>query len=82
MTSAAPATRRRGAGIDRRRIVEAGFALLETGGLDGLTMRDLAARIGVQAPALYWHVAGKADLLALMAGRLYADARGGVPEGG
>ncbi len=74
------ATRRRGAGIDRGGIVEAGFALIETGGLDALTMRDVAARLGVQAPALYWHVANKADLIALMAGRIHADARAGVDD--
>ncbi len=64
-------------GLDRRAISDAGFALIETGGLDALTMRDVAARLGVQAPALYWHVAGKADLIALMADRIYADARTG-----
>jgi TetR/AcrR family tetracycline transcriptional repressor len=42
------------------------------------SMRRLAARIGVQAPAIYWHVSDKAELLGLMANRIYAVAYAGV----
>jgi len=63
--------------LDRDRIVAAAFAQIEEDGLDGLSMRRLAARLGVQAPALYWHVGDKAELLGMMAraiyGRAYAD---------
>lgn len=60
--------------IDRDRLIAAAFAQLEEDGLDGLSMRRLAARLGVQAPALYWHVADKAELLGLMARDIYAPA--------
>lgn len=40
------------------------MALLNEDGLDGVTLRRLASRIGVQAPTLYWHIRNKADLLA------------------
>ena len=32
-------------------------------GLDGVTLRRLAARLGVQAPTLYWHIGNKAELV-------------------
>ena len=37
-------------------LVQAAIALLDEHGLDGLTTRGLAARLGVQSPALYWYV--------------------------
>jgi TetR/AcrR family tetracycline transcriptional repressor len=66
------------AGLDRDRLVAAAFAQLEEDGLDGLSMRRLAARLGVQAPALYWHLGGKDELLGLMARDIYAAAYTGV----
>lgn len=67
--------------LDRARLVDAAFALLEANGLDALTMRRLAARLGVQAPALYWHVADKAELMGMMAARIYAAAYAGAGAG-
>jgi TetR/AcrR family tetracycline transcriptional repressor len=65
--------------LDRDRLIAAAFAQLEEDGLDGLSMRRLAARLDVQAPALYWHVGDKAELLGLMARDIYAPAYSGVP---
>ena len=73
---ASPAAR----GLDRGRLVAAAFAQLEDDGLEGLSMRRLAARLGVQAPALYWHVGDKAELLGLMARDIYAAAHAQVPH--
>lgn len=44
-------------------MVRTSLSLLDEVGLDGLTLRRLAAELGVQAPALYWHFANKQDLL-------------------
>lgn len=60
--------------LDQDRLVAAAFRQLEEDGLDGLSMRRVAARLGVQAPALYWHVRNKAELLGLMAREIYAVA--------
>lgn len=61
--------------LDQASIIESGLALLDEAGLDGFTLRALAARLSVQAPALYWHVGGgKAELLSLMAMTFYARA--------
>ncbi len=49
------------------------LALLDEVGLDGLTLRRLADDLGVKAPALYWHFASKADLLAEMATTMLRD---------
>jgi len=49
--------------LSKERIVAAALAVLDEGGLDGLTLRAVATRLGVQAPALYWHVKNKQDLL-------------------
>jgi TetR/AcrR family transcriptional regulator, tetracycline repressor protein len=53
--------------LDRELILEQAFAVLNEVGLDGLTLRKLAARLDVQAPALYWHFRSKQDLLDEMA---------------
>jgi TetR/AcrR family tetracycline transcriptional repressor len=72
--------RRKEISIDRASVLAAAFALLQAEGLDGLTMRGLAARLSVQAPALYWYLGDKAELLSWMAAAIYADARGAIPD--
>ncbi len=49
--------------LDRERIVTEAVALLDANGLDGLSLRKLADRLGVQAPTLYWHFPNKAALI-------------------
>ena len=41
--------------LDRREIVAAALELLDEVGLEGLSTRNLAARLGVKGPSLYWH---------------------------
>ncbi|MDQ0574960.1 TetR/AcrR family transcriptional regulator [Agromyces albus] len=48
-------------------IVSAGRALLESDGLDGLTMQAVAARVGVRAPSLYKRVRNRDELIRLIA---------------
>jgi TetR/AcrR family tetracycline transcriptional repressor len=52
--------------VDRRRIVEIALDLLNEKGVDGLTTRLIATRLGVQQPALYWHFKNKRALLDAM----------------
>lgn len=54
------------AGLTKQVIVEAAFDLLDETGIDGLTVRALANRLDVKAPALYWHLKSKRELLDLM----------------
>ena len=49
--------------LTRDRIVDAASALVDAEGLDALSVRRLAAELGVQGPSLYHHFATKADIL-------------------
>jgi TetR/AcrR family tetracycline transcriptional repressor len=53
--------------LDRQRIVAEAVALLDAEGLEGVTTRKLAARLGVQSPTLYWHLPNKAALVTAIA---------------
>lgn len=50
-------------GITRERIVGAALDVLDEGGIDAVTLRTVASRLDVRAPAIYWHVPGKQQLL-------------------
>jgi TetR/AcrR family transcriptional regulator, tetracycline repressor protein len=70
------------AGLTKTAIVQAALGLLDEAGLDRLTMRALAARLGVAAPALYWHFASKQallDELATTVWRQVGDVMAGLP---
>ena len=49
--------------IGRDRIVDEALLLLNEVGIDKLSTRKLAERLGVQQPALYWHFRNKSELL-------------------
>ena len=53
--------------------MRAGLEVLDEAGIDGLTMRNVAARLGVQSASLYWHVRDKDELLALIADAICAE---------
>jgi AcrR family transcriptional regulator len=53
--------------LSRERIITAALELIETEGLEGLTMRALGRRLGVEAMALYHYFPNKAALLEAMA---------------
>ncbi len=61
--------------LDQSQIVRAALDLLDEVGFDGLTMRSLAKKLGVQAASLYWHVRSKQDLLSLLAEEICAPMR-------
>jgi TetR/AcrR family tetracycline transcriptional repressor len=70
------------AGLTKAAIVQAALDLLDEAGMDGLTVRALASRLGVQAPALYWHVRSKQALLDEMATQIWrqiGDVMAGLP---
>jgi len=54
--------------LSKEKIVQAAFQLLtEKPDLEKLSMRKVAQRLGIQAPAIYWHVENKQALLQSMA---------------
>ena len=72
--------------VTREAIVAAALDLLTEGGLESVSFRRIATRLGVSAPTLYWHVESKRQLMDLMAEALsrrtesaYAGPRPGQP---
>jgi len=50
------------AGLSRAAVVETAGALADEGGLENLSLADLAGRLGIRKPSLYNHVAGIGNL--------------------
>lgn len=69
-----PTTRRREAPVPgREHIVHTAIAIADTEGLDALSMRRLAAELGVGPMSLYRHVANKDALVAQMTDTVFSD---------
>jgi TetR/AcrR family tetracycline transcriptional repressor len=60
--------------VNREQIVAVALDLLDENGLAGLTLRELAGRLGIRAPTLYWHVRDKRELLDLLAAAIMDEA--------
>jgi AcrR family transcriptional regulator len=60
-------------GLTAERIVSLAIRREDEAGLDGLTMRWLAAELSVTPMALYWHFANKDALIEAMAGRVAGE---------
>lgn len=71
--------RKPGPQLTRDQVVQAAAEVLQRNGYDGLTMRAVAGELGVQAPALYWHVRSKEDLALLLFDHLIDDLDYGAP---
>lgn len=54
---------RRSTPLDRGQVVRAALELIDSDGLDALSMRRVARALGVEAMSLYHHVRSKEDLL-------------------
>jgi len=59
--------------LTQEQVVKRAVDLMAEAGLEALTLRRLAAELGVSAPTLYWHVRDKRQLLDLMAEALVAQ---------
>ncbi len=71
---AAGRPRKQDAFLDPSVIVEAAWLLVEEDGVDALTSRTLAAKLGVKSPALYWHVPSMTALHSLMVERMLSES--------
>jgi AcrR family transcriptional regulator len=75
----------RDSALSRDQILDTAFEILETDGIERLTVRALAAKLGVAVTAIYWHVGDKQALLDGLVERIIAQlgpvhARGRAPE--
>ncbi|MFC4244964.1 TetR family transcriptional regulator [Gryllotalpicola reticulitermitis] len=66
--------------LDRQKVIDEALRLLDDEGLDAVSLRPLAGRLGVQAPTLYWHIGSKAELLDALADAIIDDAIQAIPE--
>ena len=66
--------------LDRETLLREALNLLDEKGLQGLSLRALAERLNVQAPAFYWHFRSKDELLGHMSAAIYREARETVPQ--
>jgi TetR/AcrR family tetracycline transcriptional repressor len=53
--------------LDQATIVSAAREILQKEGFDKLSLRKIADALGVQTPALYWHVRDRAQLYGMLA---------------
>ena len=63
----------RPARLSREQVITAAVALADEQGIEGLTMRSVAHRIGAEAMSLYRHVAHKEDLVDGMVDIVFAE---------
>jgi AcrR family transcriptional regulator len=61
-------------------VVQAGMELAGAAGVDGLSMRALASKLGVGAMSLYTYVPGREELFELMIDRAWGDRRTADPS--
>ena len=59
--------------LSRERVLDAAMAIVESDGVDRLSMRALAAKLGVAVTGIYWHVGNKEELLAALVERIGAE---------
>ncbi|GAA2839035.1 TetR/AcrR family transcriptional regulator [Crossiella cryophila] len=67
--------------LSRERVVTAAMALADAKGTAGVTMRAIAATLGVEAMSLYNHVAGREDMLGGMIDAVFAEIELPAPGG-
>jgi TetR/AcrR family tetracycline transcriptional repressor len=56
-------------------VIKAALEILDTEGIENVTLRHIAAKLNVQAPALYWHFKNKQDLTDDMAQAILSNAK-------
>jgi len=66
-------------GLTPADIVDAALALLNEEGLDGVSLRRIAQRLGIKAPSLYWHFRDKSALLAAIIEKIFDEGLDSVP---
>jgi AcrR family transcriptional regulator len=59
--------------LSKAAVVKCGLAIGDAEGLEAVTIRRLAADLGVTPMALYWHFRNKDELLAGLADRLWSE---------
>lgn len=64
----------------RREILDAAWSLARESGLTQITLRDVADRVGMQAPSLYSHFASKMAIYDAMFGQAWSEYEASLEE--
>ena len=64
--------------ISREEVISMAISMIDEGGLEAMSMRKLAERLGVYPASVYWHAGTKAQLLAIVCQAALSDVE--VPE--
>ena len=59
--------------MTRERVIETARRLIEASGVEALSMRKLAAELGVAPTGIYWHVGGREQLLTEIVDEVVAE---------
>jgi TetR/AcrR family tetracycline transcriptional repressor len=66
--------------LDRDMIVAAALKILADKGIAAVSLRNVAAEVGVRAPSLYWHVPSKQALFGYMSESIFRQCLDSVPS--
>jgi len=66
--------------LSQKMICDAALEIIDTNGVDALTMRSLAKTLKVQAPSLYAHYRDKSELMSDLAAHHFSEAQNAVYE--
>jgi AcrR family transcriptional regulator len=67
--------------MSRDRIIDAARTMVESSGIDELTMRKLAAELGVAPTTIYWHVGDREAVLDALVDEVVAESSAIEPSG-
>ena len=67
--------------LTKEHVVDAAAAIIDSNGLDGLSMRALCEKLGVSVTSIYWHVGNKDALLDALIERAQASIVAREPSG-
>src|SRR3954447_9176347 len=65
--------------LSRQRVLQGALSVADSGGLGSLTIRSLAAELGVKPMSVYYHVASKDEILAALVDILFSEISLPVP---
>jgi AcrR family transcriptional regulator len=68
--------------LTREQIVRAAIEIADADGLEAISMRRIAQRLGAGAMSLYWHVASKEELLSLVYDEIFGEIEPLAPRTG
>lgn len=65
--------------LSKDQIVSEAIALLQERGLKEVSLRNLAERLNVKAPSLFWYIRNKSELLALIDEHIFRECLLAIP---